>query len=53
MDGDNVMSIVYVPQTSGSSKTSSFYVAWEALAGAHWRPAACSPYVFIDLAWFV
>lgn len=50
--GDNVMSIAYAPGPRASQQAGSqghFYIAWESGSGASWRPAACSPYVRIDL----
>jgi len=48
--GDNVMSIAYAPGQRDGSK-GHFYIAWEQ-SGAkkeNWRPAACSPYIKIDM----
>ena len=48
LDGSNVMSIAYVPSVGAGH----LYIAWETGSGATWLPAACSPYVLIDLkAW--
>lgn len=46
--GENVMSIAYALQQNGGY----FFVAWEQGKGANaaWSPAACNPYVRIDLA---
>jgi hypothetical protein len=45
--GDNVMSIAYAPAAQ------RMHVAWESGRGeAAWRPAACSPYVTVDLTKF-
>lgn len=48
--GDNVLSVAYAPgdRTDGN-KAGRFFAAWESGAGASWRPAACSPFVRIDL----
>ena len=50
LTGDNVLSVLYAPAAK------YFYVAWESGGVGsvdQWRPAACSPYVKIDLTkWF-
>jgi hypothetical protein len=43
LDGSNVLSVVYVP---GERR---FFVAWESGRGDTWRPAACSPYVSLNI----
>jgi hypothetical protein len=51
--GENVMSIAYAPGPRADAAGGMIYAAWENFSGAHWRPAACSPYVQIDLTpWF-
>lgn len=50
-DGDNVMSIAYMPRGPGGNTRA--YIAWEAKSGAQWTPAACASYVALDLEkWF-
>ncbi len=46
--GENVMSIAYTLQQGGGY----FFVAWEQGkgAGTAWSPAACNPYVRVDLS---
>lgn len=46
-NGDNVLSVAYVP---GDGK---FFVAWEDRSGSAWRPAACAPYVTVNITWIV
>jgi hypothetical protein len=46
LGGDNVLSVVYVP---GEKRC---FVAWELGSGAQWRPAACAPYVAVNLTRF-
>jgi len=47
--GENVMSIAYAPGARGTtSKHGHLYIAWEQ-GGAKWRPAACNPYVMVNL----
>lgn len=43
LDGDNILSVAYVP---GDGRA---FVAWEVGTGSSWRPAACQPYLHIDL----
>lgn len=45
--GSNVLSVTFDPSLG------QMYAAWEAYAGAAWRPAACSTYVQLNMtAWF-
>ena len=46
LSGDNVLSVVYVP---GEKRC---FVAWELGSGSQWRPAACAPYVAVNLTRF-
>jgi len=49
--GENIMSVTYAPgprPESHGSKNGYLYVAWEQ-GGKNWRPAACNPYVLIDM----
>lgn len=51
LDGDNIMSIAYMPGPRGPAGSKGhFYVAWESGSNSTWRPAACAPYVAIELA---
>jgi len=50
LNGDNVMSIAYAPgQRLQNADKGHFFIAWETGSGTSWRPAACSPYLRVDL----
>lgn len=50
----HVMSVVYAPriEADGAREKARAWVAWEDSTpdGAGWRPAACNPYIAVDLA---
>eukprot|EP01090_Pellita_catalonica_P001670 TRINITY_DN11432_c0_g1_i1.p1 TRINITY_DN11432_c0_g1~~TRINITY_DN11432_c0_g1_i1.p1 ORF type:complete len:519 (+),score=87.78 TRINITY_DN11432_c0_g1_i1:144-1559(+) len=54
LQGDNVMSIAYAPGPRGKeSPLGHMYIAWEAGSGSEWRPAACAPYIRVDLSHWI
>merc|ERR1712072_124661 len=53
LNGDNTLSVSYAPGKRPNHPAGYLYVAWESGSGSTWRPAACSPYVYIDFTRWV